>query len=144
MKEKTENINQEKELKKVSQEEFEKSEKANTQILSDYLTKNKTDRSFYGIELSESEYVQFEKDAIDLFKQNPETGMNKFTEQLQSDEFALSLIPLILLGEAKFKAKISGIKEDLKTNLEKSLGTGPRVSGGDVAQPDQFDPGRLT
>ena len=127
-----------------SQEEFETSEKANAQILSDYLTKNKTDRSFYGIELSESEYVQFEKDALELIKRDPKTGRSKLVEQLQSDEYVLKILPLLLLGEDKFKAKISGMKEGLKKTVEDNLGIGSRPSGGEAAHPDTFDPNKLT
>ena len=127
-----------------SQEEFIKTEKANAQVVSDYLTKNKTDRSFYGVELSESEYVQFEKDALDLIKRDPKTGMSKLTERLQSDEYVLKILPLLLLGEDQFKAKISGIKEGLKKSIEDNLGTGSRPVGGQEARPDQFDANALT
>ena len=124
-------------------EEFETAEKANTTIITDYFTKNKTDRSFYGVEFSESEYTQLENDALGLLKRNPETGINKLTERLQSDDFVLKILPLLLLGEEKFKAKISGMKEDLKTSIEKKLGIVPRDTGGDAAQPDQLDLNQL-
>lgn len=115
-----------------AQQYYQQEELKNQTIVNNWLSQNKNNKKFHGIELGEADYVQFQKELPELLKRDPNTGLTALDSYMQSNEAYLELTPLIwLIMNKKLPGYISNIKEGVKADVEKKAGlTGSYDSGG--------------
>jgi len=125
-------------------ESFKAEEEENAQTINKYISENKNNRKFLGIELSEADHTDYLKELPELIKRDQKTGVNKFEAYMQSNDVFSQIMPLLYLSmKGKLPAYISDIKEQTKLNLKGKLGTGTQDDPGGKAGAPGLDINRM-
>lgn len=126
---------------KLFLEEFTKVEEENSKLVNTYIDKIKNTSNIEGIEFSEADKAQFQKDLPDFMKREIKEVNGKkiaiskaemLLQDITSDnEKSMSLMPILwMVANNKFKGYSSTLKEQVKKGLEDKFDSFRRIERG--------------
>lgn len=102
----------------------------------------KNDRDFFGIEFSQAEKAEFDRDFIELLKFNPQTGTQKLADMLSDHKTLYKIAGILWKGEG-LRGYLTDLKEGVKKETERKLDPGLELEKGSTKTAKPVDRSKL-